>query len=185
MIDWNLTGELICLYNLKKEGALFWQDNLKSGFCFIFFMYFCTLGVVWVGVQRSSGKAPLLKCRKTINSDVLEQPRAALLSSILPSTYLRKWVHKSFQNCVWPSGGHCTGPTDFLHKTGRGQQGRREEIPMRTEKHKTAHSLDPQAEGEQNFSFVSLAKEAFLWIQTSCGPSNTHEMAFLWVGRNE
>lgn len=24
MIDWNLTGELICLYNLKKEGALFW-----------------------------------------------------------------------------------------------------------------------------------------------------------------
>lgn len=24
VIDWNLTGQLICLYNLKKEGVLFW-----------------------------------------------------------------------------------------------------------------------------------------------------------------
>lgn len=35
-------------------------------------------------------------------------------------------------------------------------------MTMRTDKYKTAHSLDPQAEGKQNPSSVSLAKEALL-----------------------
>lgn len=65
-----------------------------------------------------------------------DSPTAALLSNILPSTYLRKWAHKGFQNCVWPSGGHCAGPTDFLPKTGRGPWGRKKEMTVWTDKYK-------------------------------------------------
>lgn len=65
-----------------------------------------------------------------------DSPTAALLSNILPSTYLRKWAHKGFQDCVWPSGGHCARPTDFLPKTGRGSWSRKKEMTMSTDKYK-------------------------------------------------
>lgn len=96
---------------------------------------------------------------------------------MLPSTSSRKWTHTDFQNCLSdPRGGHHTGPTDFLPRTGRRLGGGK--WPCRLVNRNCPFS-GPEGQKENKIHHWRA------WRQALCGAKMYTYPTFLWVKRKD